>query len=377
MSDRYSRFSDILGKLGSESRHRIIPAHRLRKGWLDLCSNDYMGLSHYDAELRCRYDREFGDRCFSASASRLLALDQDTHILLEAKLEDLYGNPALVFNSGYHANTGIVSALNLPDTLFIADKLVHASMIDGLVLGRCDFKRFPHNDIVALERILQKEAANYATVIVMVESIYSMDGDKAPLREIAALRDKYDNMLFYVDEAHGFGVRGESGLGLCEEYGLLDRVDILMGTLGKAAYSAGAFCITKPELKDFLINTARSFIFSTALPPANIAWSIVTIDKLITMSDKRRYLREISSFVRRSLDMPDNDTPIVPWIVNSAQKAIKYSERLMSWKILALPIRKPTVPAGQERIRFSLNASLCHGDIEDLIQAVNICRSES
>ena len=232
---RTLNYEKILQGFRDESRLRSIPADRSESDILDLCSNDYMGLRHLMPEMRKEFDARFPEVSFSASASRLLSVDQDIHRQLEDRLAELYGRPVLLFNSGYHANTGIVSSLNIPGTLFVADKLVHASMIDGLTQGRCDFKRFAHNDIHALSTILEREAANYSQIVVMVESIYSMDGDMAPLREIAALRDRYDNVLLYVDEAHAFGVRGRQGLGLCEEFGLIDKADIIMGTLGKAA----------------------------------------------------------------------------------------------------------------------------------------------
>lgn len=368
---RYDIYRDILHGLQSEARFRCLPDHRSRAEWLDLCSNDYMGLSRYDAELRQRLADRFANVPFSASASRLLSLNQATHNQLESRLEDLYGNPALLFNSGYHANTGIISALNVKNTLFVADRLVHASMIDGLVQGRCMFKRFPHNDMEALTRILDKEGRQHDRIVVLVESIYSMDGDKAPLRELTELRVAHHNVLLYVDEAHAFGVRGAKGLGLCEELGLLQEIDILVGTLGKAAYSSGAFCVVPQVLKDFMINCARSFIFSTALPPANMAWSIVTIDKLVKMSPEREYLKGIARKVHERLGNCINDTPIVPFHIGDAAKAAEISRQLADAGILALPIRRPTVPPGTERIRLSLNAGLAQSDIDRLFNVLD------
>lgn len=364
---RTLNYEKILRGFRDESRLRTIPSDRSESDVLDLCSNDYMGLRHVMPEMRKEFDARFPDVSFSSSASRLLSVDQNIHRQLEDRLAELYGRPALLFNSGYHANTGIVSSLNIPGTLFVADKLVHASMIDGLTQGRCNFKRFAHNDIHALSTILEREAANYSQIVVMVESIYSMDGDMAPLREIAALRDRYDNVLLYVDEAHAFGVRGRQGLGLCEELGLMYKADIIMGTLGKAACSSGAFCVVSPELKAYFINAARSFIFSTALPPANIAWSLITIDRLVGMEAERKHLRDISGRVHEDLGTPGCDTPIVPFYTYDAAKAIRKSKALEAKGILALPIRRPTVPAGTERLRISLNASLSDADIDKLL----------
>lgn len=368
--NRTLNYEKILQGFRDESRLRTIPADRSGSEVLDLCSNDYMGLRLLMPEMRKEFDTRFPDVSFSASASRLLSVEQNIHRLLEDRFGELYGRPALLFNSGYHANTGIVSSLNIPGTLFVADKLVHASMIDGLTQGRCNFKRFKHNDVQALASILEHEASNYSQVVVMVESIYSMDGDVAPLREIAALRDRYDNVLLYVDEAHAFGVRGRQGLGLCEELGLIDKADIIMGTLGKAACSSGAFCIVSPELKEYFINASRSFIFSTALPPANIAWGLITIDRLVGMEAERKHLRDISGRVHEALDTPGCDTPIVPFYTYDAAIAIRKSQELEAKGILALPIRRPTVPAGTERLRISLNASLSDADIDKLLNTL-------
>lgn len=364
-----SQFDSFLNSLAAETRFREIPPHRTKDKFLDLCSNDYMGLSAMTPLLRRELDERFPEISFSASASRLLALEQNIHLQLEEFLKSLYDRPALLFNSGYHANTGITAALNLPGTLFVCDKLIHASMIDGLRAGRCDMKRFKHNDMSALNKIIANEVGNYQHIVIMVESIYSMDGDMAPLEELIKLKREFPKITLYVDEAHGFGVRGEKGLGLVEELGVIDQIDIIVGTLGKAACSYGAFAICSPKLKSFFINTARSFIFSTALPPINIAWSILTIEKLVSMKSQRDHLKDISLYFRNKLrelgfDIPYDDTPIVPLLTGTAENALIISRHLQEAGILALPIRRPTVPAGGERIRFSLNANLSRNDID-------------
>lgn len=371
--DAYKTFLD---SCSAEQRLRTLPPHRNADEWLDLTSNDYMGLSRLDALLRREFNASFPDAGFSASASRLLALDQKYHDMLERYLSDLYSRPALLFNSGYHANCGIIAALNLPKTLFVADKLIHASMIDGLTAGRCNFKRFPHNDIHALETILNKERDNYDRFIVLTESIYSMDGDSAPLSELVELKHAYSGVMLYVDEVHAFGVRGSQGLGLAEEKGLIPDIDILIGTLGKAAYSSGAFCITSPLLRDFLVNTARSFIFSTALPPAQCAWSMITIRQLAAMTEERRKLARLGVNLRHRIAEAGfrtvaGDSPIVPLITGDAAKAVELSRHLSENKILALPIRRPTVPPGSERLRLSLHADMTESDIDRILDVIS------
>ncbi|MDE6272426.1 MAG: 8-amino-7-oxononanoate synthase [Muribaculaceae bacterium] len=369
-------YSQILDHLRDDNRFRIIPEDFPRPGRksapIDLLSNDYLGLGAEAGKYKEEFLQRFPDATMTSSASRLLSRRNKYHNRLESFLEELYGRPALLFNSGYHANVGIIQALAVPSTMFIADKLVHASAIDGLRLSEADFKRFPHNSISRLRRILNEHYDDYERFVVIVESIYSMDGDISPLRDLAALKKEYPKVILYVDEAHSFGVRGERGLGLCEELSLLDDVDIIVGTLGKAAASAGAFVICPQMMKDYLINSTRSFIFSTALSPAQAAWSILMIEKIISMSDRRKHLKDISrEFVgqmerRNNIETPST-TQIVPMIIGDAGEAMLMADYLRSNGFDTLAIRKPTVPAGSERIRFSLNALLTKKDITRLV----------
>lgn len=369
-------YSDMLAHLRDDNRFRVIPEtlspeNRSVKT-IDLLSNDYLGLGAEAGKYAEEFRERFPDAYMTSSASRLLSRRNKYHNRLEAFLEELYGRPALLFNSGYHANVGVIQALAVPSTMFIADKLVHASAIDGLRLSLADFKRFPHNAISRLKRILNENYDDYERFVVIVESIYSMDGDIAPLRELVAVRKDYPKVILYVDEAHAFGVRGDRGLGLCEEKNLLDDVDIIVGTLGKAAASAGAFVICSQVMKDYLINCTRSFIFSTAISPAQAAWSILMIEKLIGMSNRRKHLKELSrEFVeqmerRNNIETPSS-TQIVPMIIGDAGEAMLMADYLRENGFDTLAIRKPTVPAGSERLRFSLNALLTVKDITRLV----------
>lgn len=338
----------------------------------DLSSNDYMGLRCIMPLLRHEFDESYPDVSFSSSASRLLAQDQEIYKMLENMLASIYGRPALLFNSGYHANTGIIPALAVPGTLIVADRLVHASIIDGIRLSRCDFKRFPHNDVQAARDMLRKHAAEYRNLLLVTEGVFSMDGDIAPLREFVELKKEFPGLMLYVDEAHGFGTRGELGLGACEEAGVCDYIDIIVGTLGKAACSEGAFAIS--SLKKYLVNTCRSFIFSTAIAPANAAWSLTTIPRLIDMRRERNRLKEISRRFRASLnemgfDVPCGDSPIVPVAAGDPERAVAMSARLREDGVLALPIRYPTVPRGTDRLRVSLNAALSDLDIDMILKS--------
>lgn len=357
-----SGIRDILEGLRKENRLRMIPSTPAQ-GTLDLSSNDYLSLGSHGAEWREEFFDLYPDALFSSSASRLLSAQQTYHTMLEDRLEGLYGRPSLLFNSGYHANVGCIGALTIPSTLFVADKLIHASMVDGLRMAGSEFRRFPHNDIDKLLRILEKEAGSYERIVVLVESIYSMDGDEAPLRRLVEIKSLFPGMMLYVDEAHAFGVRGPRGLGLAEELGLTDSIDLLLGTLGKAAASAGAFAICSEEMKSLLINCARPFIFSTALPPVNAAWSHFMIGKIIGMTESRRHLAEISRLFSRRIEeissRPTGSTSqIIPYLTGDAAKALAIAARLREAGVIALPIRRPTVPPGGERIRFSLGADM-------------------
>ena len=373
-----SGISDILTELKAEHRLRAIPGQPL-EGFLDLSSNDYLGLAQRHAEFREEFAERFSDAPYSSSASRLLSMQQKYHLMLEAFLAELYGKETLLFNSGYHANVGCIGALTLPSTLFICDKLIHASIVDGLRINGAEFKRFPHNDIAKLKRILEKESSHYEHLIVVVESIYSMDGDEAPLAELVALKQHYPSILLYVDEAHAFGVRGKRGLGVCEEYDLIKHTDILIGTFGKAAASIGAFAVVTEEMKSFLINAARPFIFSTALPPVNVAWSLLMTEKILGMETERRHLAELSRYFSERIseisDQPtDSDSQIIPYLTGNAQRALDIAAKLRQAGYLALPIRRPTVPPGGERIRFSLSAAMTRQElcnVVDILQEIN------
>lgn len=369
----------ILSSLEQEHRLRTIPL-RPEGRFTDLSSNDYLSLGNRSMEFHEEFFDRFPDAAFSSSASRLLSLRQSYHYSLEEYLCRLYGKPALLFNSGYHANVGCVGALTLPSTLFVCDKLIHASVVDGLRIAGSVFKRFPHNDISSLRRILEREKDSYERIITVVESIYSMDGDEAPLQELAGLKKDFPGLLLYVDEAHAFGVRGESGLGVAEEKGLIKDIDLIIGTFGKAAASVGAFAVCSGEMKSLLINCARPFIFSTALPPVNVAWSMFMTEKITGMREERDRLAILSRKFRHRLEeISGNRIPstsqIIPYLTGDAEQALLIASRLRESGFIALPIRRPTVPPGGERIRFSLGADMDDAGLEPLFDILRRFKS--
>lgn len=373
---------DYLQKLHEEGNYREIPT----VGPLtvtDFSTNDYMGFGQ-DAELQAKF---FADPIsatvpMTSSAARLLAPRQIEYTNLEVFLSLLYkkrrgdDTAALLFNSGYHANTGLISSIATPGTLIVADKLVHASIIDGIVLSRAPFTRFRHNDFDHLEQILKSKAADHRQVLVIVESVYSMDGDRADIERLIELKRLYPNVMLYVDEAHAFGVLGPKGLGLGAGSSAPAEIDITVGTFGKAAASMGAFAIVGRDMRDYLVNTARSFIFSTALPPMQTAWTRFTLGNLVQKDNRREHIARLGVQLREVLgkytDHPIEASHIQPLIVGDPHKAVELSRQLLSrYGIKALPIRRPTVPAGTERLRFSLSAAMLPRDIEALDSALH------
>lgn len=258
-----------LPKLIHEGRTVLADGRRM----LNLSSNDYLGLAA-DRTLREEFLQTLTPDNFlpTSSSSRLLTGNFTIYDELEEELATLFGTEAaLVFNSGYHANTGILPAVCTTRTLILADKLVHASLIDGIRLSAAQCIRYRHNDLAQLERLLAQYSANYDPIIIVTESLFSMDGDRADLRALVSLKKKYPHVLLYVDEAHAFGVRGKRGLGCAEEEDCIADVDFLVGTFGKAAASTGAYIVCRRVVREYLVNRMRTFIFTTALPPTNIA----------------------------------------------------------------------------------------------------------
>jgi len=360
------KYSAIISRLKESGNFRTVPSEDPAPGVIDLSSNDYLGIAA-DSGLRRQFMREVTERDlpFSASASRLLAAVQSEYQALERLLSSLYGGrAALLFNSGYHANVGLVQALASDgDTLIVADKLVHASIIDGIMLSKAPFERFRHNDYDHLSAILSRRAAGYGRVLIITESVFSMDGDYADIDMLADIRNRYDNAMLYVDEAHAFGVCGPAGLGCVSGSAHSGAVDIIVGTFGKAAASVGAFCVVSPEIRDIAVNRARSFIFSTALPPVNIAWTRFVVERLGSMGDRRAKLVRLSRLLADAIPSGGMPSHIRPLITGSPDKAVSLSARLLDDGFKVLPIRTPTVPPGTERLRFSLSVCIAEDDI--------------
>lgn len=372
------RYADILDSLRQSGNLRTLPTEGNNgPGMTDFSSNDYLGLAARP-ELQEEFFEDPARRrtAMTSSASRLLSAHQKEYTDFENFLAGIYGRPCLLMNSGYHANTGLIAALADSRTLIVADKLVHASIIDGIVLSKAQFERFRHNDLGHLERILAKAAGKFDRVLIVAESIYSMDGDRADIDGLAAIKRRTPDAMLYIDEAHAVGTVGAGGAGLSRGCGSYDDVDIIVGTFGKACASAGAFCAVSPLIRDYLVNRSRSLIFSTALPPMTVAWTHFLMKKIILMDGEREHLRMLGERLQTRLQPLSHDflicpSHIQPLVLGSAEKAVWASLRLLEAGLKVLPIRTPTVPPGTERLRISLSAAMSINDIDRLANEIS------
>ncbi len=334
------------------------------KNYLNCSSNDYLGLGT-DQALQRQFLATHQDKieqiAAGSTASRLMAGADQAQLALEDQLEQAYGRPALLFNSGYHANLGILPTLSAVGDVVFADKLIHASMIDGLKLSGAQFFRYHHADLCHLDLLLAKHRHKFKRAFVLTESIFSMDGDRAALADLIALKNKYQALL-YLDEAHACGLLGPEGLGLASELGLVSEVDLLIGTWGKAWASMGAFVIAQQSIKDLLINRSRPLIYSTCLPPFSVAWNSFIFAQRGRFGLLRQRVRELAQSFARALGQ-QGQSPIVPLIVGSEQQVILAWQDCLNAGMLALPVRPPTVLEGTCRLRFSLRADMTDADL--------------
>ncbi|HIC90938.1 MAG TPA: 8-amino-7-oxononanoate synthase [Syntrophaceae bacterium] len=347
------------------------------KELIDLSCNDYLGLAAHPCLLQesKRMAEGYGT---SSSASRLMSGDLHIHHLLEEVVADFKGKEAsLVFGSGFLANIGIISAICQKGDVVFSDRLNHASIIDGILLSGAQFFRFRHNEVGHLEDLLKKERAKFKKALIVIETIYSMDGDRPPLKEIVNLKERY-NCILMVDEAHATGIFGRNGAGIVEEEDLTHEVDIIMGTFGKALGSYGAYVAASKKTIDYLVNRARSFIYSTALPPSVIGANLAAIEIVKKEPFRRKILLEHVEYFRSLLKDKGFNTrgssQIIPVVMGDNKKTIMVAHMLREHSIFALPIRPPTVPKGEERIRFSVTY---HHSKEILYQVAEVLKDAS
>lgn len=325
------------------------------KDLLNLASNDYLGIAT-NRDLRDEFLKTIAesDVFFGSGASRLVYNSSEAFFRLEKWFETRFSKKALLFNSGYAANLGTISSLADSRTLFIADKLIHASMIDALKLSQANFKRYPHGDMGALESLLERFHGEFERIVVLTEAVFSMDGDEADLKKLVALKKNYNNVKLYVDEAHSFFALHE--LGLCKKESLDGDIDYILVTLSKALGGSGAVLLSDEETHDILVNSARSLIFSTAMPSVDVAWTNFILSR--DFSSLRKNLRESIRLLGLS------QTQICPFIVGENEKTIALSEKLRTAGYFVAAIRPPTVPQNTARLRISLRGDILPSELE-------------
>ena len=357
----HSHFRDLKDYEGKDEKFIYWKGKKL----LNLSSNNYLNFAD-NKQITEEFLADAGSEySFGSASARLLTGTLPVYKELENLISNLYGKEkTLLYNSGYHANVGISSALNQKGDVIFSDKLNHASIIDGMQLSAGKFFRFPHNDMEALEKLLIRERENFKNAFIITESVFSMDGDIEDLRKIVELKKKY-NCIMIIDEAHAFGVFGEKGLGVAEALGIIDDVDLIVGTFGKAVGSMGAYVTGSETMIDFLINKSRSFIFSTALPPVNIAFTKWIIEnKFPKVKDKRKRMLNIAQKM-------GSDSHIIPIVVGENKDTVDLCEVLFHNGYFTLPIRPPTVPVGTSRLRLSLTADITEDELGILMEKIN------
>jgi 8-amino-7-oxononanoate synthase len=357
------------------------PTHLFNAGkkLINFSSNDYLGLAKHPLLLARshEYAKRWG---VGAASSRLVTGNIDAYAELENQIATALGKPsALILGSGYQTNISVLEALLDADVLtqkalVFCDRYVHNSML-ATTQHIARVLRFQHNDLAHLQVLLEKYADSKQPKFMLVESIYSMDGDQADLEEIIALAEQY-NAFLYVDDAHAVGVYGTSGWGIASAHAT--KIDVIMGTFSKALGSYGGYLACSTTLRDYLINKCRGLIYSTGLSPAILGAMAGAIELLPQLDMARQELHRKAKQVREfflalGLDCGQSSTHIIPWIVGDAEQTVLMSARLESRGILAATIRPPSVPAGKSRLRFCLSSAHTEADIHEMLEAVKAC----
>lgn len=386
-------FSDLLASLaqadqlrvrrivdGAQDASMVVDGKRV----MSFASNDYLGLANHPkiVEAAMRALKRYG---LGAGASHAVSGHMRAHHDLEEKLAEHVGLPrALLFSSGYAANLGMLTALAGRGDVIFADKLNHASLVDGALLSRAEFKRYPHGDLAKLTAMLERSTSTGRKLIV-TDAVFSMDGDIAPLPELLALAELHDALLV-IDDAHGFGVLGYRGKGSLEFFNLKSERIVYMATLGKAAGGYGAFVAGDFEVIDWILQSARAYLFTTATPPAIAAAMQASLDIMQEERERLVHLRTLIDFFSDSLrlqyaKLPFSQTAIQPILIGDNATTLAFSESLRDRHLFVPAIRPPTVPVGTARLRVSLSAGHSADDVFDLVTALtdleNILMRES
>ncbi|MBO6621152.1 MAG: 8-amino-7-oxononanoate synthase [Balneola sp.] len=378
--DKHSFINDALEKRKQEHQFRTLKplenqggAHIIKNDgveYINFSSNDYLGLSNHP-ELIKRSNEFTSKYGVGSGASRLVTGTFSIHSELEKKLAEIFNaEEAILFNSGFQANTSILPAVTDRNSLILADKKIHNSLIQGAILSRAAFKRFEHNHYDDLEELLKSAGSErYNRIWIVSETVFSMDGDRNDIDRLIEISEKY-NALLYSDDAHAVGVLGEKGLGL--NYGK-DGIDISLGTFGKAFGSFGAFALCSKEMKDYLINFAGGFIYSTSLPPNVIGAIDAALDLIPEMDQERTQLMKNVEYVRTEIqklgyDTTASDSQIIPIIIGDEQETIELSNQLKEKGLWVSSIRPPTVEKVASRLRITLSVKHTKEHLDKLLK---------
>lgn len=380
--DLHKRLHERLRKRQAEHRYRTlknidgVQSSRFvfieGEKYLNFSSNDYLNLSNHPIleQESAEYSERFGT---GAASSRLVTGSLNIHRKLEERIASLYKKEdALLFSTGFQANSTILPALTEKRDIILADELCHNSILTGCRASRASLYRFRHNDLDHLETFLKRSSADKNGVIwIVTESLFSMDGDEAPLSQIIDLALTFGAKL-YVDDAHAFGVKGKKGLGLAANY---PEVDVLLSTFGKAAGSFGAFVTSSKVVIDSLINYCNGFIYTTALPPPVIGSIEAAINLIPGMDSERNHLNELSEYLHKEIQKielitAEKPSHILPIIMGTEENVLKKSHQLMKENIFTMAIRPPTVPVNSCRFRISLTSAHQKSDCDKFLDSI-------
>jgi 8-amino-7-oxononanoate synthase len=356
--------------------------HRVKingEDFIMIGSNGYLGLAA-DPRMKEKVIQaveKYGSTC---SGSRFLNGTLDIHVKLEEDLAEFFEKDgAIVFSTGFQTNLGIISSIAGKDDILIIDRQNHASIIDGCRLSFAELKKYPHNDMKELERLLQNLPAEKGKMIV-VDGVFSMEGDLANLPEIVRLKKKYNTRLL-VDDAHGIGVLGKKGRGACEHFNVLADADIIMGTFSKAFASLGGFAVAEKDVVIHMKHTARSLIFSASMTPASVASAQFSLDMIRAEPQRRERLWEITErilagFKKIGLNVGESETPVVPVIIGPDEMCFAFWKMLFANHVFANPVISPATPPGRALIRTSYMATHTDEDIDTVLEVFEICAKE-
>ena len=366
-NDLYRRCRAVRGAQGAEV---IIDGRCV----VSMCSNNYLGLADHPDLIRAAAKAavDFG---VGAGSSRLVSGTMEPHCELEKKLAQFKGaQECLLFNSGYQANVGVLSSIARKDDVIYSDELNHASIIDGTRLSKADVEVYQHLNTSVLEKMMERRE-DVGRKIIVTDSVFSMDGDTAPMSDLVELKKRHGAILI-IDEAHATGVVGPGGAGLAASMGLENDVDMIVGTLGKALGGFGAFVTGRSGMIDWLTNTARSFIYTTALPPTVAATSLAALELIEREPERVENLKRNAAYFSGALgdagvDVNHTEIPIIPLVIGEADEALDVANRLFEEGIFCGAIRPPSVPVGSSRLRLTIMATHTREQLDRAVEAIS------